>query len=126
MAGYQTAGQWSVVNERGDQQEVLLMYCILKTLVKTFILFQIILTDEKLNVLYDMLACNSGLNQRVHEVEQHISVLQTEHDSTKLQLKLLQYKSIDQETRSRRNNLIFRGIEKYMPRKTLSIHSQSS
>lgn len=52
--------------------------------------FVVLKTDEKLNVLYDMLACNSGLSQRVHEVEQHISILQTEHDTTKLQL--LQYK----------------------------------
>lgn len=68
-------------------------------------------TDQKLNALYDMIANSSGLTQRLQAVETKLDNIEVEHDKTKYYLKTLQYKSIDQEARSRRNNLIFRGIQ---------------
>ncbi|XP_060551817.1 uncharacterized protein LOC132713304 [Ruditapes philippinarum] len=58
-----------------------------------------------------MIANNSGLTQRLQAVETKLDNIEVEHDKTKYYLKALQYKSIDQEARSRRNNLIFRGIQ---------------
>ena len=47
---------------------------------------------------------------RLDKVEQGVHVLQKQQSATVDQLIVLQYKSIDIEARSRRNNMLFRGI----------------
>ncbi|MCG8033763.1 MAG: hypothetical protein JAZ03_16535, partial [Candidatus Thiodiazotropha taylori] len=75
-------------------------------------------TDEKLSKIFSALTCSQNkimiveqkidainrLNGRVQKVEK---VINSYND----RLKLLEYKSIDIEARSRRNNLLFRGIQ---------------
>ena len=74
-------------------------------------------TDEKLSQIFNTLRCNQ---QKISHVEQKIDSInrlngriqrvETVVNSYNDRLKLLEYKSIDIEARSRRNNLLFRGI----------------
>ena len=74
-------------------------------------------TDEKLSQIFNTLRCNQ---QKITHVEQKIDSInrlngriqrvETVVSSYNDRLKLLEYKSIDIEARSRRNNLLFRGI----------------
>ena len=72
--------------------------------------FDMLSADEKLSALFDKLSqverkvdCVAPLTKRVVNVENVIS-------SHEHRLQLLEYKSIDIESRSRRRNLIFRGM----------------
>lgn len=69
--------------------------------------FKSLSTDGKLVTLFDMMWHVRGLSLRVdrsvHRDRQHI-------DENTRRIKVLEYKSIDAEARSRRNNLIFRGV----------------
>lgn len=79
--------------------------------------FESMSTDEKLSTIFATLMCAQSkltkveekvdsinrLNGRVQRVE---TVICSQND----RLKLLEYKSIDSEARSRRNNLVFRGL----------------
>jgi hypothetical protein len=56
-----------------------------------------------------MMTSMNSLNQRVHKVEQNIETILLENKATINRVKVVEYKSIDLEARSRRNNLIFRG-----------------
>ena len=71
-------------------------------------------TDDKLVFLFEIMSQHGSVTTRVGELEEYIETILA-HDSTVTDkcLKLLEYKienkSIDQEARSRQNNLIFRG-----------------
>ena len=72
--------------------------------------FRSLPTDEKRVTLFDLMAKVGTLDSRVTSVEHHVNHLLQDRNDTNLRLKVLEYKSIDAEARSRRNNLIFRGI----------------
>ena len=64
-------------------------------------------TDEKLVTMFETL---TELSQtRVQKVEHRVDKLETSSRAYDARLQLMEYKSIDMEARSRRNNLIFRG-----------------
>ena len=72
--------------------------------------FRTLPTDEKLVTLFDLMVNVGTLDSRVTSVEHHVSHLLQDRNDTNIRLKVLEYKSIDAEARSRRDNLIFRGI----------------
>ena len=73
--------------------------------------------DEKLSTIFSALTCNQGrlgkLERKMNSIiritnrMQDIEAVVNSHDD---RLKLIEYKSIDMEARSRRNNLLFKGI----------------
>ena len=66
-------------------------------------------TDDKLVSLFEIMISGFGsMNSRVNNIENNVHALISEKADRRI--KLLEYKSIDQETRSQRNNLIFRGF----------------
>ena len=67
--------------------------------------------DEKLVSLFDIMTSGFGsMNSKVHAIEDNVHALISVSVQSERRIKLLEYKSIDQEARSRRNNLIFRGF----------------
>ena len=66
-------------------------------------------TDDKLVSLFEIMSQLGSVTTRVGELEEDVETILAHSMVTDKRLKLLEYKSIDQETRSRRNNLIFRG-----------------
>ena len=66
--------------------------------------------DEKLVALFELGLNASSMNARVTTAENNISHINKHMSFNENRLKLLEYKSIDAEARSRRNNLIFRGV----------------
>ena len=66
--------------------------------------------DEKLVALFELGLRASSMNARVTTAENNISHINKQMSFNENRLKLLEYKSIDAEARSRRNNLIFRGV----------------
>ena len=71
-------------------------------------------SDEKLIALFDLMTSGGGVHARVASVENSVTAIDKQVNSHTNRLKLLEYKSIDAEARSRRNNLIFRGIDENM------------
>ena len=68
-------------------------------------------TDDKLVSLFEIMIDGFGsMNSRVNNIENNVHALISESAQSERRIKLLEYKSIDQEARSRRNNLIFRGF----------------
>ena len=65
--------------------------------------------DDKLVTMFETLAEIGTLYGRVYNVEEQVDYLTSSDKAQNERLKLLEYKSIDMEARSRRNNLIFRG-----------------
>ena len=66
-------------------------------------------TDDKLVSLFEIMISGFGsMNSRVHDIEDGVHALISASAQSERRLKLLEYRSIDQEARSRRNNLIFR------------------
>ncbi|XP_053390873.1 uncharacterized protein LOC128553721 [Mercenaria mercenaria] len=57
-----------------------------------------------------MISCANSITTRVSKIEHLVENIVSANENTYDKIKILQYKSIDQEARSRRNNLIFRGI----------------
>ena len=72
--------------------------------------FKSLPTDDKLVTLFEMLNCSNKLSARVNNVETKVSALSEDNISMNKRMKTLEYRSIDAEARSRRNNLLFRGI----------------
>ena len=66
-------------------------------------------TDDKLVSLFEIMLQLGSVTTRVGELEEDIETILAHSTVTDKRLKLLEYKSIDQEERSRRNNLIFSG-----------------
>ena len=66
-------------------------------------------TDDKLVSLYDMMVSLGSVNARVTDLEQDVQYLFAQKAESDTRIKYLEYKSIDLQARSRRNNLIFRG-----------------
>lgn len=70
--------------------------------------------DEKLVTLFKRLNCTNSntdnLSVRMTSMEGNMQNLSTEHAKFYKRIRTLEYKSIDAEARSRRNNLVFRGI----------------
>ena len=66
-------------------------------------------TDEKLVTMFEALTEIGSLSGRMQNVECSVEILETINMAHNERITLLEYKSIDMEARSRRNNLIFRG-----------------
>ena len=67
-------------------------------------------TDDKLVSLFEVMTSGFGsVNSRVQDVEDNVHELMSSSAQVERRLKLVEYRSLDQEARSRRNNLIFRG-----------------
>ena len=71
--------------------------------------FRNLTTDEKLVTMFDAITNIGSLWSRVQKVESRVTILESNNASHDTRLRLLEYKSIDMEARSRRHNLIFRG-----------------
>ena len=72
-------------------------------------------TDTKLENIFECLqSIKLTSDTRLDKIEHSVGSLHTQVSDTHEQLKLLRYKSIDAEARSRRSNLIFRGIPETM------------
>ena len=79
-------------------------------------------TDDKLESIFTCLQSMKVSSEcRLDKVEQSVHGLQNQQSATVDQLKLLQYKSIDIEARSRRNNLLFRGIPEVNGEDTMQV-----
>ena len=79
-------------------------------------------TDDKLESIFTCLQSMKVSSEcRLDKVEQSVHGLQKQQSDTVNQLKLLQYKSIDIEARSRRNNLLFRGIPEVNGEDTMQV-----
>ena len=72
-------------------------------------------TDEKLVTLFDLLTSVGNIHGRLNNVENTVNEVQKQCTSNQDRIKLLEYKSIDAESRSRRHNLLFRGIKEAGP-----------
>ena len=72
--------------------------------------FKAMSVDDKLVSMFDMMAGFTSLNTRVHSIEQSMEAILVQNDNTNRRMQYLEYKSIDMESPSRRNNLIFRGL----------------
>lgn len=72
--------------------------------------FDSLSTDEKLSALFSKLSQVENKVDRVTPLAQRVTNAESVITSHQHRLKLLEYKSIDIESRSRRRNLIFRGI----------------
>ena len=65
--------------------------------------FKAMPVDDKLVSMFDM-------NKRAQNIEQNMEAILVQNDETNRRMKYLEYKSIDLESRNRRNNLIFWGL----------------
>lgn len=72
--------------------------------------FKKLSTDDKLISLYDMMLSLGSVNARVQDLEHDVQALTARNLDYDTRIKYLEYKNIDLEARSRRNNLIFRGL----------------
>ena len=72
--------------------------------------FKAMSVDDKLVSMFDMMTGFTSLNKRVQNIEHNIESMLLQNDETNRRMKYLEYKSIDLESRSRRNNLVFRGL----------------
>ena len=68
-------------------------------------------TDEKLGTLFDMLTVVNTIYSKSHDLESRLDTLEKDNSEMRDRIRNLEYQSIDQEARSRRLNLIFRGID---------------
>ena len=66
-------------------------------------------TDEKLVTMFEAITEIGSLYGRVENVEHNVEKLKIRSQAHDNRIRLVEYKSIDMEARSRRNNLIFRG-----------------
>lgn len=89
--------------------------------------FQTLHTDDKLTVLFDMMnsvhvkqdrtsADIQNMNRLMNSSSQKTDRVEKNVNLYSKQLKVLSYRSIDQEARSRRNNLLFWGLTENTPR----------
>lgn len=75
--------------------------------------FKALPADDKLVKLFELMTSVGLQNTRLCSVEENLTSLNSKMQNTQDRVKLLEYKSIDIECRSRRNNLIFRGIQEH-------------
>ena len=66
-------------------------------------------TDDKLVTMFETLSDIGSLHGRVQNIERQVENLVSSDSVQNDRIRLVEYKSIDMEARSRRNNLIFRG-----------------
>lgn len=71
--------------------------------------FKELSTDDKLVTMFEAITDIGSLNGRILNIESDMQKLQSRNLDHERRIKLVEYKSIDLEARSRRNNLIFRG-----------------
>ena len=67
-------------------------------------------TDDKLVTLFNLMTNVNTFDTRMNSVEKNVKGMCGVLDAHEAKIRLLEYRSIDAEARSRRNNLIFRGI----------------
>ena len=73
-------------------------------------MLKLLMKLEELVTLFELMSGVGSMNARVTTAENNISDINNQMSVNENRLKLLEYKSIDAEARSRRNNLIFRGL----------------
>lgn len=78
-------------------------------------------TDEKLDTIFTFLQTMSVANERIEKVEKSIHEMRSIQDKTINRINVLAYKSIDNEARQRRNNLIFYGISETVGENCLEV-----
>lgn len=83
--------------------------------------FKALPADDKLVKLFELMTSVGLQNARLCSVEENINSLNSEMQNTQDRVKLLEYKSIDIECRSRRNNLIFRAYKNVMTLKIVNL-----
>ena len=66
--------------------------------------------DNMLVSMFDMMSGFTSLNKRVQNIKQNMEAILVQNDETNRRMKYLEYKSIDLESRNRRNNLVLRGL----------------
>ena len=93
--------------------------------------YQTISTEEKLNLILSKVSLNERRFRQLEHMldgvvsqEKHISKLNTVVSSHEDRIRLLEYKSIDIEARSRRNNLLFYGLREVRGEDCKNIISQ--
>ena len=78
--------------------------------------------DNKLECIFEMLqSIKLSNDNRLENIEQSVRCLSEQSKVTHDEVKLLRYKSIDAEARSRRSNLIFRGMPEQFNEDPLAI-----
>ena len=112
--GDDSGGVWQVVNRNklrkstgGTFEPISVSETVCKISKEQFKAMSV---DDKLVSMFDMMTGFTSLNTRVQNIEHNIESMLLQNDETNRCMKYLEYKSIDLESRSRRNNLIFRGL----------------
>ena len=83
--------------------------------------FKMMGSDDKLDTIFSsLLSINSAQNQLNH-INQSVMSNTLKLHKTLDRVKVLEYRSIDQEARSRRLNLLFRGIPEYIGENCLTV-----
>lgn len=72
--------------------------------------FQSMSQDDKLCSMFELLSNIGPMKYRIDNVEQHVYFSSAIHSVTDSRLRLLEYKSIDNEARQKQSNLIFTNI----------------
>jgi len=72
--------------------------------------FKSLSTDDKLVTMFGLLTSVHSMNERLDNCEENVATLLNETSDANTRIKVLEYHSIDNEARSRRLNLIFRGL----------------
>ena len=73
--------------------------------------FKALPTDDKLVTLFELMTNVGSVHGRIGQVENKVNDFHNQVSQNVSRIKLLEYKSIDAETRSRRHNLLFRGFD---------------
>ena len=73
--------------------------------------FKALPTDDKLVTLFELMTNVGSVHGRIGQVENKVNDIHNRVSQNVSRIKLLEYKSIDAETRSRRHNLLFRGFD---------------
>lgn len=72
--------------------------------------FKILSTDDKLVQIFDLVSNLTCIEQHVSKEEQNVNIVDQALKSTDSRVLAVAYKSIDNEARDRRDNLVFRGF----------------
>ncbi|MES9882921.1 MAG: hypothetical protein ABW185_18795 [Sedimenticola sp.] len=83
--------------------------------------FKSMSVDEKLDVIFTSVQAMNIVHNKVSDLERNVLTNTRDLDKTTDRVKVLEYKSIDLEARSRRNNLLFRGIPETANEDSLSV-----
>lgn len=83
--------------------------------------FKTMSVDEKLDVIFSSMQAMQIINNKVGDLERNVLINTRDMSKTIDRVTVLEYKSIDLEARSRRNNLLFHGIPEVVNEDSVSI-----